>query len=127
MQHRNRLRTVQSLLCLMAFTVVLASEARAMNLLTAEDHAFFVAGQQGAQDKPDSAPQEQPKTKAVVLTGTIVKNGSDLVLQDSTGVVYQLDAQDKAKSFEGKSVKITGRLESTSNLLHVEIIEGLSA
>jgi hypothetical protein len=63
----------------------------------------------------------------VVVTGTIVKSGSNLVLRDMSGDVYQLDAQDKAQPYEGKSVKVSGKLEADSKLIHVESIEELYA
>lgn len=56
----------------------------------------------------------------------IVKSGSYFVLRDSSGAVYQLDAQEKAQPDEGKSVKITGKLEAEAKFLHVETIEELN-
>jgi hypothetical protein len=69
---------------------------------------------------------DQPATKAMVVTGMIVKSGSYFVLRDSSGAVYQLDAQEKAQPDEGKSVKITGKLEAEAKFLHVETIEELN-
>jgi hypothetical protein len=77
--------------------------------------------------QPDTPQPDQPATKAVVVTGTIVKSGSSFVLRDSSGAVYQLDAQEKAQPYEGKSVKVTGKLEAESKLLHVDTIEELNA
>jgi len=76
---------------------------------------------------PNAAQPAQQELKAVVLTGTIVKSGSDFVFKESSGTIYKLDAPDKAQPFEGKSVKVTGKLETSSNLIHVEAIEDLSA
>ena len=59
-------------------------------------------------------------------TGTIVKAGDDYVLRDSSGTVYKLDDSSKAKSFEGKQVKVTGKLDTDSKTIHVESIEGAS-
>jgi hypothetical protein len=39
---------------------------------------------------------------------------------------YQLDDQEKAKQFEGKQVKVVGKLDLDTNLIHVENIEAVS-
>lgn len=36
---------------------------------------------------------------------------------------YELDNNEKASPFEGKQVKVTGTLDSTKKLIHVEQIE----
>jgi hypothetical protein len=59
--------------------------------------------------------------------GTIVKDGSDFVLRASTGDVYRLDMPSKAQPFEGKAVKVTGKLEETAKLIHVDNIEEATA
>ena len=52
--------------------------------------------------------------------GKIQKSGDKLVLQDSASQTsYQLDDQDKAKQFEGKTVKVMGTVDSASNTLHI--------
>ena len=77
------------------------------------------------QPAPTTPGQQAPKSAS--FTGTIVKDGSSFVLRDSSGTVYQLDAQDKAQPFEGKPVKVTGMLEESAKLIHVEAIESISA
>jgi hypothetical protein len=77
--------------------------------------------------QPTPAPPGQQVPKSTSFAGTIVKDGSSFVLRDSSGTVYQLDAQDKAQPFEGKPVKVTGLLEETAKLIHVEAIESISA
>src|SRR5215469_9594430 len=58
------------------------------------------------------------------MSGTIVKEKGKYCLKDSaTGTSYKLDDQDKAKQFEGKQVKVTGKLDSSTNQIHVENIE----
>lgn len=88
------------------------------------------------QDQPGSAaqqqtqPQTQPQTQQPVdaqsqqaarsFEGKITKAGDKLVLQEaSTQSSYQLDDQDKAKQFEGQSVKVTATMDPTTNTLHV--------
>jgi hypothetical protein len=48
------------------------------------------------------------------------------VLQTADSTAYILDDQDKAKSYEGKRVKVTGTLDRPTGILHVSSIELLS-
>lgn len=72
-----------------------------------------------AQDMPK---KEEPK--AATFTGTIVKDGDEYVLRDSSGTVYHLDDSSRAKQFEGKSVTVTGQLDADSKTIHVSNIQG---
>jgi hypothetical protein len=78
---------------------------------------------QSPQDQAGAGQQQQQPVdsqSARSFQGKIAKSGDKLVLQDSaTSQSYQLDDQDKAKQFEGKSVKVTGTMDSTTNTLHV--------
>jgi len=87
------------------------------------------APQQQAPDKQPNNPSQPDGivAKSIVVTGTILKNGSDLVLKDLAGKTYRLDAPDKVGPFEGMSVKVTGKLDAEANLLHVETIEAINA
>jgi Protein of unknown function (DUF5818) len=58
-----------------------------------------------------------------VYMGAIVKDGDAYVLK-SGNEKYLLDGQRKAKDYNGRDVKITGTLDKTKNLIHVEKIEG---
>lgn len=80
--------------------------------------------QQPGQPEPATSSQSQGQPSAQTFTGTIVKDGAKYVLK-ANGTAYQVDDQDKAKSYEGKQVKITGSLDK-SNLLHISAIELLS-
>ena len=88
-----------------------------------------------AQQPTTSAPTAaQPQSndmqaqEAKPFSGTIVKEKGKLVLKDTaTNTSYQLDDQDKAKQFEGKSVKVTGKLNANGNVIHVENIEASGA
>ena len=72
-----------------------------------------------------SAPQQQtdatsPQQSARSFEGKIAKSGDQLVLQESsTQTAYKLDDQDKAKQFEGKSVKVMATVDASTNTLHV--------
>lgn len=75
-----------------------------------------------AQDQPKQEP-----AKSVVFTGTIIKDGELFVLRDSTGGVFKLDNSEQAQQFEGKAVKVTGKLDTEAKLIHVESIEAATA
>lgn len=84
--------------------------------------------QQSAVQQSMTAQQNDAQAQdAKPFNGTIVKEKGKLVLKDTTAnVSYQLDDQEKAKQYEGKQVKITGKLDMASNLIHVESIEAVS-
>jgi uncharacterized protein YdeI (BOF family) len=71
------------------------------------------------QPAPDSA-------KSATFTGTIVKDGEQYVLRDSSGGTFKLDNSSGARAFEGKSVKVTGRLDAESKTIHVDTIAALA-
>ena len=76
-----------------------------------------------SQSQPD-AQQDQQKKQTFV--GKIIKarNGQFALLTDEqAGKGVYLDDQEKAKNFEGKTVKVTGVLEVAKNLVHVSEIE----
>jgi len=83
------------------------------------------------QQRPDqSQPQQQPdqtQAKSATFTGTVVKNGDQFALRDSSGAVYTLDDAERAKPFEGKTVKVTGQLDEQAKVIHVESIESAEA
>jgi len=71
---------------------------------------------------PDQAQQEP--AKSTTFTGTVAKDGDQLVLRDSSGNVYTLDDTEQAQKFVGKQVKVTGRLDADAKMIHVDSIEG---
>jgi lipopolysaccharide export system protein LptA len=86
---------------------------------------------QAARDSQQPSAAQQPNDMqtqdAKPFSGTIVKEKGKFVLKDAaTKMSYQLDDQDKAKQFEGKQVKVTGKLDLDTNLIHVENIQPLS-
>ena len=133
MQTRIRLHTVQGALLLAAFGLAPGVAAIALAAPHGQTEAMVVQEPQHPQPKPDAQQPVDPAqpnpqaTKSTTFTGTILKSGSGFVLRDTAGTVYQLDAQEKAEPFEGKSVKVTGKLEETARLIHVEEIEAMSA
>ena len=79
-----------------------------------------------AQTSPDRMPNPDA-SKTTTFTGTVVKDGEQYVLRDSSGSVYKLDDSSRAQAFEGKTVKVSGRLDSNSKMIHVDSIEALAA
>lgn len=79
-----------------------------------------------AQSAPDQMPNPDA-SKSTTFTGTVVKDGEQYVLRDSSGSVYKLDDSQRAQTFEGKTVKVTGRLDSQSKMIHVDSIQALSS
>jgi hypothetical protein len=68
-------------------------------------------------------PQQSQEQNAQIFTGKIVKSGSKFMLRDSSNKTYQLDDQEKAKQFQGKSVKVTGTLDESTETIQVTAIE----
>jgi len=75
---------------------------------------------------PNGLPQDQQSSNAQITTvkGTIWLNNGKFVLRDeSHHVWYQLDDQRSAARFEGKEVRVTGTLDASDNVIHVQNIE----
>ena len=74
-----------------------------------------------------SAPQPSTQVQtAREFTGTIVKEGNSLRLKDDAGNAnYKLDGQSKAKAYVGKQVKVTGKLDTSSNVIQVTSVSAM--
>ena len=83
--------------------------------------------QDQTQPQPDQGQAQPQKSEAKIFTGTVLKSGSQYVLRDSSGQVYKLDDSESAKPYEGKAVKVTGKLDEQAMLIHVQSIEGSEA
>ncbi|MCU1272277.1 MAG: hypothetical protein JWN74_3571 [Acidobacteriaceae bacterium] len=69
--------------------------------------------------------QDQDPT-AQTFTGTISKEADSYVLKVSGATFYKLDSQDQVQPFEGRRVQVTGTLDRSINLIHVDKVEPLS-
>ena len=79
------------------------------------------------QELPDSSSNDAQTQAALAFTGRVTNEHGQLVLRDPvTKMTYKLDDQSKAKRFVGKQVKVVGKLEMKSNIIHIESIEPLS-
>lgn len=57
-------------------------------------------------------------------SGNIIRENGEIVLQDPvTKVIHKLDDPAKAKGYIGKRVKITGKLDTNTNVIQVEKVE----
>lgn len=74
---------------------------------------------------PVAVPAQAQQTQAqkTTFTGTILRNGEQFVLRDTAGQIYKLDDPQHAQPYEGKAVKVTGKLDAEAKLIHVERIE----
>ena len=93
---------------------------------TAPDQAPAAAPEQ--QQQPNETPSNDMKSQdAKSFTGKVAKEKGKIVLKDPvTKMSYQLDDQEKAASYVGKQVKVTGKLDMNSNTIQVESIEPIS-
>lgn len=64
----------------------------------------------------------QDENRKTALSGTIVREGVQLVLHNASGTVYTLADNGKAGAFERKFVLVTGRLDEGRKVLYVEKI-----
>lgn len=63
----------------------------------------------------------------VTFSGTVVRAGSSFALRETAGVLYLLDSAGRAWPFEGNSVRVTGQLDTTTRLLHIDDIQSMIA
>jgi len=79
--------------------------------------------QEPAQSQSSMGQQSTTQGQSQTFMGKITKSKGDLVLKDDAGTSYKLDNADQAKQWVGKSVKVTGTLDATTNTIHVTNIE----
>jgi len=71
----------------------------------------------------DTTPTDSTSTpmQGSSFTGMIVKTDDGYTLKTSD-MTYQLDDQEKAKQFAGQNVKVSGTLDTNTNMIHVSDI-----
>jgi uncharacterized protein YdeI (BOF family) len=120
---------IQILLGISSCALLLAS-AQAWGASTLKSATAMPVIQEPQNPPPQTSPDQMPNpdaSKMTTFTGTVVKDGEQYVLRDSSGSVYKLDDSSRAQAFEGKTVKVTGRLDSQSKMIHVDSIEALAS
>ncbi|MBI3476300.1 MAG: hypothetical protein HY010_11245 [Acidobacteria bacterium] len=76
----------------------------------------------GTSDPSTAAPSGNPSDAQRAFVGSIRSKSGKFVLHTG-GTDYELDDQAQAKKFDGKDVKVTGQLDSSSNTIHVQSID----
>jgi hypothetical protein len=79
----------------------------------------------GAGSGATAVQAQQGRPQSVIFTGTVMRNGEQFLLRESSGPIYRLDDPEHVQPFEGKVVKVTGKLDTDAKLIHVERIEPL--
>jgi len=83
---------------------------------------------QPRQPGPSTNNSENPKqsSTAQAFVGTINKQGDNFLLKVSETISYKLDNQQEVQQYEGKRVRVTGTMDSSANLVHVDKVEPLT-
>jgi hypothetical protein len=76
-----------------------------------------------AQSQSDPQQPKPDPARSRTFTGTVVRQGQQYLLRAISGSSYLLDPPDRVKRFEGKAVRVTGRLDDDARLLHVDSIQ----
>lgn len=63
----------------------------------------------------------------VTFSGTVIRAGSRFALRETAGVLYTLDSAGRALPFEGEPVRVTGKLDTSTRLLHIDEIQSMVA
>jgi lipopolysaccharide export system protein LptA len=108
--------------------IVLGSSANAQDPQSSQTPAATPEQQRQPNETQSNETQSDMKSQdAKSFTGRVAKEKGKLVLKDPvTKMSYQLDDQDKAATYVGKQVKVTGKLDMNNNTIQVESIEPLS-
>jgi uncharacterized protein YdeI (BOF family) len=88
---------------------------------------FISSGSAEAPVQAQQTQAQQGQGQTGTYTGTVLRNGEQFVLRDAAGQIYRLDDPREAQTFEGKPVKVTGKLDTDARLIHVERIEPAAA
>lgn len=81
--------------------------------------------QPGEPRTPPSTEESQAPA-AQTFTGTISKEAESYVLKISDTTSYKLDSDQQVQPYEGRRVQVTGTLDRTLNLIHVDKVEPLT-
>jgi hypothetical protein len=69
---------------------------------------------------PDSKSGMPAASDSQTFSGTVVKSGDKYMLKDDSGKTYDIDRQDDVKKFEGKRVRVQGKLDDTGTKITVK-------
>jgi hypothetical protein len=86
--------------------------------------AFADYGHGATLSQPSATQPGAEAKEAKTFTGQIVQSeGKYVLVESSNNAMFQLDDQERAKQFEGKNVKVTGTLDTATNVIHVTDIQ----
>lgn len=88
-----------------------------------------------ADQQPADPPKAEHKTlpfkplagTTVTFSGKVIRTGSLFALRETAGILYTLDSAGRALAFEGEDVRVTGQLDTTTRLLHIDDIQSMIA
>jgi len=84
------------------------------------------AGPGTGQSSAAAAGSQGQAATAGTFTGTVSKEPDGFTLKVSESTSYKLDNQQEVQQYEGRRVRVTGTLDPSINLIHVDKIEPLS-
>jgi hypothetical protein len=67
-----------------------------------------------------SAAGTEASSDSQTFSGTVEKSGDKYVLKDDSGKTYDIDHQDDVKKFEGKRVRVQGKLDDSGTKIMVK-------
>jgi flagellum-specific peptidoglycan hydrolase FlgJ len=76
--------------------------------------------------RQEQSPSESQAPSPQTFTGTVSKDADNFVLKVSETASYKLDNLQQVQQYEGQRVRVTGTLDQSLNLIHVDRIEPLS-
>jgi hypothetical protein len=69
---------------------------------------------------PDSKAGTPTASDSQTFSGTVMKSGDKYVLKEDSGKTYDIDHQDEVKKFDGKRVRVKGKLDDTGTKIQVQ-------
>lgn len=85
------------------------------------EHSGPLPGVSGGSGAPGPLPHSP--SVSVTFSGTVIRRGAGLALREVAGALYPLDGTPQAWSFQGASVRVTGKINLNTRLLHADAIE----
>ena len=77
----------------------------------------------GTSTGSNSSPMQMQQNQAMIFRGVVSGQGGQYLLRDSSGESFQLDNAQRAQSFAGHTVMVTGHLDAASRTIHVDSIQ----
>ena len=88
---------------------------------SAQEPAAPTPDQTQTPDAKSNTPTPAPSaTDTQTFSGTIVKTGDKYMLKTDSGKTYDIDHQDDVMKFDGKRVKVQGKLDDTGTKILVK-------